>query len=180
MTTVIRTARLVPVLLAITALAVNGQTATDELRLKAAFVFRFSQFVAWPSDSSDGRDAFGICVEPRSPILPELRDLATDESIDGRPLVIREITAQSSIRRCNVLFLTSNSRANRELLTRASAMPILTVGDAPGFLDAGGVIQLRTVERRVRFDVDVRAAEKVGLSFSSQLLRLASSVRGVP
>ena len=37
---------------------------------------------------------------------------------------------------------------------------------------------LRLVDGRVRFDVNVGAAERVGVRFSSQLLRLAVNVRG--
>jgi hypothetical protein len=54
----------------------------------------------------------------------------------------------------------------------------LTVGDERGFVDEGGMIALRVVDGRVRFDVNVTAARRAGLRLSSQLLQLAMSVRG--
>ena len=60
-------------------------------------------------------------------------------------------------------------------------LPILTIGETGRFLDDGGIIKLRIVERRVRFDVNAAAADRVGMRISSQLLRLALEVRmGLP
>jgi hypothetical protein len=56
----------------------------------------------------------------------------------------------------------------------------LTVGDSDQFLNAGGIIVLRMVNRRVRFEVDVSAARDAGLRISPQLLDLALAVRGGP
>jgi hypothetical protein len=47
-------------------------------------------------------------------------------------------------------------------------------------LDAGGIIVLKTVDRRVRFEVNTTNAQKAGLRISVQLLRLAAAVRGEP
>jgi hypothetical protein len=65
-------------------------------------------------------------------------------------------------------------------LVSAQQTPVLTIGESTTFLDEGGLINLRLVDGRVRFDVNVDAANRVGVRFSSQLLRLALSVRGQP
>jgi hypothetical protein len=57
-------------------------------------------------------------------------------------------------------------------------LPILTVGETPRFLENGGIISLHVVDRKVRFEIDARAAARAGLTLSSQLMRLASNVRG--
>jgi hypothetical protein len=50
------------------------------------------------------------------------------------------------------------------------------VSDAPRFLAAGGVIQLRTEDDRVRFDVDLQRAKDAALVINSKLLTLAGTV----
>jgi hypothetical protein len=55
---------------------------------------------------------------------------------------------------------------------------VLTVSDDAQFLEAGGMIQLREVRGRIRFEINLAGAEKAGLRMSSQLLQLALSVRG--
>jgi len=53
---------------------------------------------------------------------------------------------------------------------------VLTVSDAERFCVLGGTIQFRTEADRVRFDVNVRAAEAAGLTVNSKLLKLAGTV----
>jgi hypothetical protein len=63
------------------------------------------------------------------------------------------------------------------LLRKAAALPILTVGESADFLEQGGLIGLKIVEGRVRFDVAKTAGERAGLRFRSQLLLYALSVK---
>jgi hypothetical protein len=57
-------------------------------------------------------------------------------------------------------------------------MPVLTVGEASEFAQAGGIVGFRvTPDGRVAFDVNVEQAERSGLKLSSQLLRVARVVK---
>jgi hypothetical protein len=56
--------------------------------------------------------------------------------------------------------------------------PVLTVRDLPSFVSNGGMIQFILQDNKVRFEVNLTAAEKAGLTLSSQLLKLATAVRG--
>ncbi len=51
--------------------------------------------------------------------------------------------------------------------------PILTVSSLPQFLERGGMIQFLLQNRRVRFAVNLPAAERTGLAMSSELLKVA-------
>jgi hypothetical protein len=50
---------------------------------------------------------------------------------------------------------------------------ILTVGDTEGFAQSGGIIRFVTENNRIRFRINVDAAEAAHLTISSKLLRLA-------
>jgi len=80
---------------------------------------------------------------------------------------------------CHVLFVSSAADRVPLFVNAATGAPILTVSDAPGFLDEGGMIELRIIDRRIRFAVNVQAASRAGLRLSSQLLDLAIEVRGL-
>jgi hypothetical protein len=54
------------------------------------------------------------------------------------------------------------------------------VSDIRNFCDRGGIIQFELKEDRVRFAVNLSAAEKAGLTLSSQLVKVATSVRRNP
>lgn len=165
-------------LLLFNALSVGAQGgAGDEHRLKAAFVFKFPQFVEWPQAALADRPVFEICVDGPGPSAAALRELTSGEVLNGRRLVVRDRPAEQSLSSCQVLFF-AGQRLDRELMARAAVLPILTVSDSPAFLDAGGIIQLKMLDRRVRFEVNLPAAARARITLSSQLLRLAAAVRG--
>ena len=49
----------------------------------------------------------------------------------------------------------------------------VTVGDTPGFLDHGGMMNFILEGSKVRFEIDLNAAEQAGLKISSKLINLA-------
>lgn len=151
--------------------------AATEDRLKAAFVYRFPQFVEWPATALDGRETVDICVVEPNPFGTALEALVAGESLNGRRLAVRHVSSTANMNGCQVLYIPGTDA--RALLARVANRPILTVGDSPRFLDDGGIIRLTLVNRRVRFEVNALAAERAQIRLSSQLLRLATLVRGV-
>jgi YfiR/HmsC-like len=57
---------------------------------------------------------------------------------------------------------------------------VLTVGEDGGFTQFGGIINFVKEDNRVRFEVNVSAAERAGLKISSRLLALARIVKSLP
>ena len=158
----------------------HAQAVPEEYRLKAAFLSRFPQFVEWPSAAWNAATTIHLCVAQPNPFGNELDSLVRGESLNGRPLLVREVTLSSGVGGCHVLFVSSRAPAAAVLLNAATQQPVLTVGEGDQFLDAGGIIALRMVERRVRFDVSTVNAQRAGLRVSSQLLGLAFQVRRGP
>lgn len=156
--------------------AQNSEQA-DELRLKAAFVYRFPQFVEWPEDVLNGAQTLDICVASPNPFGATLEQLVEGESLDGRQLNVRHLRRNAPADTCRVLYLPGEAVIS--YLERVADAPVLTISDTPQFLDLGGIIRLTVIDRRVRFEVNASAAERAGLRLSSQLLRLAVAVRGM-
>lgn len=152
--------------------------ASFEMRLKAAVLTKLPQFVDWPSAALTGRTQMVLCVLAPDPFGADLPELLADETLYGRPVVARTISRKDEVDACQVLYVPAGSlAAHRAVFEAATALPILTVGDDEQFLNAGGIVQLRVVSGRVRFDVDTGVAQRAGLRFSSQLLQLALNVR---
>ncbi len=171
---------LVGVLLAISAAVPRTASAqpAPETKLKAAIISKFPQFIEWPPAALDGRGTLDLCVAPPDPFGADLDELVAGESIGERKLTVRRLAHDQDLAGCQVLVVAGAVSSRRAILQRAATMPILTVGDDPRFLDEGGMVRLRLVGGRVRFDVDAAAARRAGLRISSQLLQLAVDVRG--
>jgi hypothetical protein len=68
----------------------------------------------------------------------------------------------------------------RAILEVIQKLPILTVSDMPHFVARGGMIEFVAQPSNVRFEVNRAAAERAGLSLSSELLKLAVKVKTSP
>jgi hypothetical protein len=161
----------------IPARAQSGETIEDEV--KAAFLYNFTKYVDWPAAAfQDASDPLRMFVVARPKFVRAVENLISGETSRGRPiqLVTPELT---NLNRCHVLF-TGASEASRfdAALPALSGRPILTVAESKTLFDQGGAILLVVDNSRVRFDVNVRAIEKAGLTVSSKLLRVARNVHG--
>ena len=154
-----------------------GDDVDNEYRLKAAFLYRFPEFVEWPAAALDGRSTVDLCIHAPNPFGDVLDQLAAGESLRGRRLAVRHVDGDR-LAGCHLLFLPRQLASHAAILRRVQSLPVLTVSDAPDFLDRGGVIQLYLVNDRVRFSISTAAANRAKLRVSTQLLRLALSVRG--
>lgn len=157
-----------------------AQDALDHWRLKAAFIFRFPQFVEWPASAVDGRPTVELCALTPGPLPRVLEELASGEAIGGRALAVRVVRARRAVDGCHVLFVSGPEAERRAVLKLVATSPVLTVGDTAGFLDEGGIIRLILLNNRLRFEVSTANARRAHLRLSAQLLRLAVAVHGGP
>jgi hypothetical protein len=147
-----------------------------DLQVKAAFLYKFGAFVQWPNASST--DTFAICVLGHDPFGPVLDSTLNGESVGGKKLVAVRITEPQQAAQCSILYVSSSEESRlRAVLAALNKLPVLTISDIPRFADRGGMIQFVLENGRVRFAVNVASAEKSGLTLSSQLLKVASSVK---
>jgi hypothetical protein len=60
---------------------------------------------------------------------------------------------------------------------RRGRVRVLTVSEIPDFTASGGMIQFVVRNNKVRFEAKLAAADKAGLTPSSQLLKVATAVK---
>ncbi len=150
---------------------------STEYEVKAAYLYNFGKFVRWPSASAGG-GGFLICVLGKNPFGTSLNATVRGESIDGKPLAVHYIESVGEASGCRILFI-SNSEAHRveDILAEIEKRPVLTVSDIPDFANLGGHIEFVQIGEKIRFKVNLPAAEKSGLTLSSDLLKVAVSVK---
>ena len=147
-----------------------------EAQLAAVFLYNFAQFTEWPADAFATSTApleMGI-VSPDAGVAEALAIAVSGKTVAGRPIVVRRFASAAEVRACHVLYAEGalgNELAPRMEQFRKSA--VLTVGNAPAFLDAGGMVRLYTEGNKMRFEVNLPAVEQARLKVSSQLLKVA-------
>jgi len=147
--------------------------------VEAAYLYNFGKFVRWPAAAAQG--PLTICVAAPASLRDALGRLVAGEQINGRPLEVKGLDRPESVAGCSILFVGSAEAGRMDaFLAAAAGKPVLTVGDGPDFLVRGGTIQFVLMEDHVRFSVNLNAANREGLSLSSELLKVAVSVTGQP
>ena len=154
---------------------VRADDTLDQARLKAAFVLNFMKFTAWPEQRTPDARTLTLCATDGHPLAGQLHEL---EGRDVRGLGVRLVHhTGNDVQPCDVVFVTAADAPTLQALQRATAArPILTISDRAGFIDRGGMIEMKLVNGRTRFDINLAAARAAGLTLSSQLLQLADRV----
>ncbi len=150
---------------------------SGERDLKAAFLYNFAKFVEWPEAAfPEPTTPVTLCVLGDDPIGASLETVVKGEKLNDRRLVVRLLRDPQATQGCHVLFVGPEKGRLPEILAPLRGSGILTVGGAADFLDRGGMIRLFLEQNRVRFDINLDAAEQSHLRLSSKLLRLARAV----
>jgi hypothetical protein len=149
-----------------------------EFQVKAAYLYNFSKFVKWPPQALSADRNFNFCILGSNPFDGSLDAIVSGEAIEGRRMLVVRISNIAESQNCRILFVGGSEHSKLEsVLAALRRSPVLTVSDIPGFLEHDGIIQFVMQADKVRFQVNLTAAEKAGLSLSSELLKVAVLVK---
>jgi hypothetical protein len=156
----------------------GAQSTADEYQVKAAVLFHFLQLVEWPGGAFNASDhSIVFCVFDDEPHRLDLENTLNGKAIGARVVQVRLINQPANLQGCNVVFLSRDeSRRQTATLNSLRGLPVLTVGETDGFYAIGGMIRLRIEDDKIRFDINLAAAESSHLQISSRLLLLATTV----
>lgn len=157
----------------------EAQDGSLALAVKAAYLVKIQPFVTWPSAAfATAQSPFTLCVAGSDPLGGLLDRAVAGQSFSGRAETVRRLADASETAGCQIFYVASSDPlALRQALDAVRGRPILTVTDGVTEADAGGMINFRVIDDRVRFTIDDDAAAASGLDISSKLLNLAVSVR---
>src|SRR5467141_2935331 len=146
---------------------------SSEYLIKAGFIYNFAKFVEWPATAfaqSDSPIVIGILgTDPFGNLI--------DRSVENKKIGARGIVVKR-LKGGKILFVGASEKAHLDDLVQiVKSLPILTVGETPGFAERGGVIRFVLEDNRVRFEINVEAAHQADLTISSRLLTLARIIQ---
>jgi hypothetical protein len=163
-----------------TATKASASETSDEYKVEAAFLFHFAQLVDWPPEVENSPDnSLFLCTVGADPFQGALEVEVAGKPVGNRTIRIRHIEEAEDMQGCQIVYIgRAESKRLPLLVTALHNAPILTVGDSPNFLDAGGMIRFVLAENKVRFEINLNAAQSARLKIGSRLLVLAEHVVG--
>ena len=177
---------ILPILLAAMALNAQNTAGSAEYLIKAGFIYNFANLVQWPSSSFAQADSPIVIVILGEDHFGTTLDRALDgKKVNARSFVIKRAKSISELQRtlgpqkdCQILYVSSSEMPHlSDAIQMLKGVPVLTIGETPGFARNGGIINLILEDNKVRFEVNVAAAKDADLNISSRLLALARIIQ---
>ncbi len=153
--------------------------AYSEEAVKAAFLHRFAAYVQWPEAADAG--PFVIAIDGGEEVAAQLEQLLPGLTIQNRKAQVRRVKNATDLEGASILYIGPGRRPQTPALLQAATLrPVLLVTDTDEGLASGAIINFVRVDRTIRFEVSLTAAEHSGLKINSGLLSVAARVEGRP
>jgi hypothetical protein len=151
--------------------------ALDEYAVKAALIFNFAKYTDWPPKAFSHPDApIIIGVLGDDPFGQALDHVVQGRSIKGRRVIVQRASGVAQLEGAHLVFISgSQPQAPQDCaaLERAGAV---TIGDT-AYTRSYTAIGFALEGDRIVFTIDLERTRRTGSQISSQVLKLAKSVK---
>ncbi|HEX5337623.1 MAG TPA: YfiR family protein [Gallionella sp.] len=156
----------------------DGLVTANANKVEAAFLRNFARYVTWPPQTfADERAPWKICILGSDRFDDVLENTLLGRKEQGRAFEISRAQTLEQLPSCQIIFIGyKDAGKRRAALDRLMARPVLTVGDAPDFLQDGGIIRFQ-VEEHVEIGINLDQARAVALKIPTKMLEIAREVK---
>lgn len=147
----------------------------EERKLEAVFLGRFASYIEWPANN---RSTVIITLIDENPFGALLDELYKNKKIHDKPIDIKYVTKVEDIGITDILFITLDTVQSRQAaIDHAQKNAILSISEAKGFAEHGGLIQINFVEQRPHITINHEAAVKSRIKIAAPLLSIAHVIK---
>jgi hypothetical protein len=149
-----------------------------EYELKAGFLYNFAKYVEWPADAFEKAETpITIAIVGTDPFGQVLEKTLKDRQAQDRKFSIVRYRDVGELKPCHILFIPKTEKTRADILKKVQGWPTLTVGEAEGFAQSGGAVNILIEKERPRLEINQEVAEKAKLTIQARLLKLATLVK---
>ncbi|MGC8926294.1 MAG: YfiR family protein [Myxococcota bacterium] len=149
-----------------------------EYQVKAALIYNFLRFVDLKEDRVVNNEIH-LCSFEKNPLNNEVKKL-DEKSIGDRKILFSEVHSDSEIHSCSVLLVDKrDTESLKRIIEVAYREGILLIGDTDGYGELGVVINMFIKDEKVRFEINLEAANKSDVKVSSRLLSVAKIIKNL-
>ncbi|MGD8640699.1 MAG: YfiR family protein [Gammaproteobacteria bacterium] len=151
-----------------------------EYKVKAAYIFKLINFVEWEKhhNSLNKGDNVNICIIGKHPINEAVQLLGSKKVKSQTVKVIPKVIADE-LTECHIVFMTRSVKDRmQEVLFKVDPDKNLTISDIPGFAKKGGMVELATIDNKVKLVINRNKVNASKIQFSSKLMNVSVLVYG--
>jgi hypothetical protein len=152
--------------------ALQAQQNRPLYEIYSMMVFNFTKHVQWPDHSTTGE--FVIGVIGNTDVYQTLDSWYGGKPRGGKTYVIRKFANASEVTQCHVLFIDKTKSSEfEEANARLKGKGSLIITDKHGLGAKGSAINFKTIDNKLKFELNQKAMETANLKVSSSLSSMA-------
>ena len=149
---------------------VNPKINEDNYQ-KAVFIERLTRFVRFDSICPAPSDSFYLTFLGNKIPDIQLTEIFDTLKISDKPVRLKQTDRVKEIFPCNLLFVCRDQgKAFPAIEKMLDKRCILVLGDTPGFVDKGVVINMLYIDNQIRYEISLKAAQKYHLQIDRMFL----------
>ena len=135
-------------------------------------VFNFTKYVQWPDYSTNGE--FVIGVIGNTDVFHTLETWYGGKPRGSKTYVVRKFNNASEMTDCHVIFIDRSKSGEFEAVnTKVRGKGTLVITDKNGLGERGSGINFKTIDNKLKFELNQRAIEASNLKVSGSLSSMA-------
>jgi hypothetical protein len=152
------------------------QPAGQEYNLKAAFLYRFLDYVEW--ENNPHPESLNIAILGESDIIPPLQEISSQKNLQNRRINIRQVNNISDLASNQIIFVSRNYKYSVEsIVSKLAGKPALIISEKEKDFAKGTHINFLISDNKLKFEVNLNATSRSGLKISSELLQHALMIK---
>jgi hypothetical protein len=156
----------------LTASSLRAQDARPMHEVYSMMLFNFTKYVQWPDHSDNGE--FVIGVIGNTDVFKTLETWYSGKARAGKVYVIRKFNSAAEISDCHVLFIDKSRSGEFENANeKVKGKGTLIITDKNGMGAKGSAINFKTIDNKLKFELNQKAIEASNLKVSGSLTSMA-------
>jgi len=139
---------------------------------QAVFIYNFTRLIEWPAEYKSGPFTIGILGS--SDLYDEIKNYTNGKMVGSQPINAVKYNAIEFIGKCHILFVPFNRTKDMDAIkNKIGNNSTLIITEKKGALENGSMINFVIIEDRLKFELKISNASKIGLKIHSNLENMA-------
>ncbi|MCZ8353261.1 MAG: YfiR family protein [Cyclobacteriaceae bacterium] len=153
-----------------------GATAHAQERpvheMYSMMMYNFVKYIQWPDNNTSGEFVIGVIGNQE--IFNTLNAWYGGKPKGNKTYVIKKFNNATELDNCDVVFIDkSKSGEFDKVKAKVTGKGTLIITDKPGLAEKGSAINFRTIDSKLKFELNQKAVESSNLKVSGALASMA-------
>lgn len=147
-------------------------------RLKSIYVYNFTKYLDWPSESKKGEFIIGVFANQE--LYLDFLKLCDNKKVGLQKITIKQITTIEEAASCQIVFIPRKESSKITGINETTKnLPVLVVSEKDGWIKKGSSINIfidDDDDNKTKFELNKRMLEMKGIKVGNALIPMAAHV----